>query len=279
DQTSFTNFDRVPDKNRQFRGSRKGDRKRRGVGRPVPAGKRPSERHKKRRAFKPNIPQHIIMRAAPGMPSFRDEEIYQAIRNATFTAFRHDELALDSENASAATLREGRAFHIVHVSIQHAHVHLLVEASDRMALARGMQAFGISAARNINAVRTRRARKAGKIGPREKLGGKVFADRYHAVQLTTPRQVRNCLAYVLNNWRHHDEDRRDRLVHPWKVDPYSSAISFGDWKEREHKVTLLKRPSWYDPLMVWFPKTWLLRVGWRRYGLISMFERPGGGDE
>ena len=30
---------------------------------------------------------------------------------------------------------------------------------------------------------------------------------------------------------------------------------------------------------VWAPSVWLLRVGWRRYGLISIYEVPGGGDE
>ena len=40
---------------------------------------------------------------------------------------------------------------IVHLSIQGNHVHLLVEAENRMALARGMQAFEISAAKHINA--------------------------------------------------------------------------------------------------------------------------------
>ena len=39
----------------------------------------------------------------------------------------------------------GRAdFRIVHVSIQNAHLHLLVEAANRAALTRGMHGFGIS---------------------------------------------------------------------------------------------------------------------------------------
>jgi hypothetical protein len=35
--------------------------------------------------------------------------------------------------------------------------------------------------------------------------GKVFHERYHARHLRSPRQVRNVLVYVLNNWRKHDE--------------------------------------------------------------------------
>ncbi len=64
-----------------------------------------------------------------------------------------------------------------------------------MALARGMQAFGISVAKHLNAQVGARA------GKRRR--GSVFADRYHAVILRSPRQVRNTLSYVLNNWRKH----------------------------------------------------------------------------
>jgi len=31
----------------------------------------------------------------------------------------------------------------------------------------------------------------------------------------------------------------------------------------------------YDPLIVWLPKTWLLREGWRRHGLVRMDEVQG----
>jgi REP element-mobilizing transposase RayT len=43
-----------------------------------------------------------------------------------------------------AALRE--RFRIIHVSLQRDHVHMLVEAEDKAALARGMQGFQISAA-------------------------------------------------------------------------------------------------------------------------------------
>lgn len=68
-----------------------------------------------------------------------------------------------------------------------------------------------------------------------------FADRYHDVPLTTPRQVRNCLAYVLNNWRRHGEDR-DRA---WNVDPFSTGIWFPGWKERADSPLLYKPPPSY----------------------------------
>jgi hypothetical protein len=42
-----------------------------------------------------------------------------------------------------------------------------------------------------------------------------------------PHVSRNCLAYVLNTWRHHREHRTTS----WLVDKYSPAIVFDGWKE------------------------------------------------
>ena len=77
----------------------------------------------------------------------------------------------------------------VHVN----HVHLLVEADAERALSRGLRAFMTACARSINAHRART--------------GRVFAGRYCMTLVTSPRQARNTLAYVINNWRRHREDR------------------------------------------------------------------------
>ncbi len=238
---------RKPDKHGQFRG---GTHKR--SGRPK-RGARASERHKVRPRLLGHQPVHVIMRANPAVGSLRRHAIFIAIREATFTAFRRAD-----------------SFHIVHLSIQRSHIHMIVEASDRLALAKGMQVFGISAAKHINAV------VGARTGKRRR--GSVFADRYHAKILTSPRQVRNTINYVLNNWRHHGEDQQ-QLKNPWRIDPYSSALVFDGWKEREERQLLYKVPQGYSGPLVWRPKTWLLRLGWRKYRLISAFEVPGGGDE
>src|SRR5262245_64885528 len=115
-------------------------------------------------------------------------------------------------------VHERADFRIIHVSIQYNHVHLICEASDRVALSRGVSALKISAARQLNRKRNRT--------------GRVFADRYHAEIITCPRQARHALSYVLNNWRHHHEDRNVR----WKLDPYSSAVSFRHWRSEERRV-------------------------------------------
>jgi hypothetical protein len=73
--------------------------------------------------------------------------------------------------------------------VQKDHLHLIVEAANREALSRALQALAIRVARAINRVLGRK--------------GKVFADRYHMRILKTPTEVKNALRYVLDNrWKH-----------------------------------------------------------------------------
>jgi REP element-mobilizing transposase RayT len=221
--------------------------KRRGAGR-KPRGARAGEGHDARTAFKSHHALHVVMRVVPAVGSLRRRAMYKAVREATITA----------------ALRE--RVRIVHVSLQRNHVHMLIEAEHREALARGMQGFMISAARHINTALgdgTRRRR------------GKVFADRYHLTVITTPTQARHALGYVLGNWRHHHEDQQG-LPSTWLVDPFSSAISFPDWAELEGRPWMWPIRDGYDPLMVRRPTSWLLREGWKLGGrAISARDVPG----
>ncbi len=222
--------------------------RRKGAGRP-PRGKRASERHKKRPVHDPRHPVHVTLRVVADVTSLRRRDMYSQLREATIvTAKRED-------------------FRIVHMSIQCNHVHLIVEAEHKTALSKGMQGFSISAARRVNATITERT------GVRR--AGKVVADRFHARALTTPRAVRHALSYVLNNWRHHHEDRAS-FARTWRVDPYSSGVAFPDWKELEDSPFLYRPPPTYFPLLVWRPRTWLLAKGWQQFHpLISVREVPG----
>ena len=222
--------------------------RREGAGRPRIKNRRVSEAHRRREAFRASEPVHVVLRCAGRVGSLRRWHLYQAIRWATFAAAKDDRCR------------------IVHASVQRNHLHLIVEAKDRMALARGMQAFQISAAQHLNRQLSRRLKR--------KVRGTVFPDRYHAVVLRNPRQVRNALAYVLNNWKHHGEHARGR-ARTWRMDPFSSAVYFNGWKEREGLPFSPPTPAGYEGLLVWFPKSWLLTTGWRSHGLISLAEIPG----
>jgi len=218
--------------------------KRKGAGRPPKNKLRPSQPHKKRPAVKKSQPMHVTVRVVDELAELRQRDAYKAIRRAMTHVYARDE------------------FHIVHASIERSHVHLIIEASDRMALARGMKAFEISAAKHIN--------RAFSKGRSQRRRGKVFCDRYDSEPITNRRQARNTLAYVLNNWRKHGEHRVPEL-RGFQIDPFSSAINFDGWRE----AVTVDWPATYEPLPVWKPRTWLLTTGWRMYGLISVAETPG----
>jgi len=203
-----------------------------GAGRPKIKGRRASEPHKTRSKVDPRKPLHVVLRAVRGL-RLRKKGVYHAIREA---------------------LARTKWVRIIHLSIQQSHVHLIVEAQHAANLAKGMKSFQISAAKKINAATGRD-------------GGQVFADRYHAVSLGSPRQVRNTLAYVLNNWRHHGAEAGAR-----ECDPFSSGMGFDGWT-----ATPVAFPESYVQLPVAEATTWLLRVGWKRHAaLIDLAHVPGG---
>ena len=227
------------------------------LGRPRKNPARAGSPHKRRPEHKKQFPLHIVLRVARAVGSLRKRFMYRALREATI-AVALRELAYDDVRG---------AFRIVHLSIQRTHVHMLVEADNKLALSRGLQSFQISAAKHINREYSVKAKLT------DRRRGNVFVDRYHAETIKTPNQARRSLAYVLNNWRKHREDR-DGAAATWNVDPYSSGFLFPGWKEREEAELLWKGPDTYDPLVVYFPKTWLLSQGWMRHGRISFHEVP-----
>jgi putative transposase len=75
--------------------------------------------------------------------------------------------------------------------------------------------------------------------------------------------VRNALAHVLSNWKKHGAVSRP-------LDWCSSAPWFDGWAKRRTAAPASL------PCPVAAPQTWLLRVGWKRHGLLSPDESPRG---
>jgi len=159
-------------------------------------------------------------------------------------SFREDRLLFEGIERSIGS-SEKPGFRVVHFSVQSNHLHLIVEAEDEQALSRGMQGLTIRMA-----LAAHRA-----LGH----GGTIFSDRYHAHQLRTPRETRAALLYVLQNWAKHGKGGN--------YDSASSAVWFDGW-------TKPPRPP-IGPPIVAAARTWLVRVGWRRHGLLRPGERPG----
>ena len=142
-------------------------------------------------------------------------------------------------------------FRVLHYSVQSNHVHLMVEARDKVRLSSGMRGLAIRIALAVNGVLQRR--------------GKVWTDRYHARALRTPREVRHGIVYVLANWKKHIPGAKG-------LDVCSSAWWFEGWKVPPSSGP----PHWQSPEPpIWAAREWLSSTGWRRYGLISRRERPG----
>jgi REP element-mobilizing transposase RayT len=208
--------------------------RRRGGGRK--RAKRSRVKHRPRERFDARTPVHVTARMLPDIARLRRRDQYRVVyRVLARSAYRH-------------------AFRICHYSIQSDHIHLVCEAADEVALARGMIGFETSCARRLNRAASRH--------------GAVFADRYHARLLRTPAQVRRALCKVLNDWRRHGEDRGSLFV----VDPFSSAVFFDGWRAKPY-VTALWSFDRVRPVAP--PRTWLLSIGWRRHGAIDPHEVPG----
>jgi len=216
------------------------------------AGRKPTAKHGR---YVPHVarpeherthPAHVTMRVVAKLPPLRSQVLFRIVR---------EELAAASRGA----------FRITAFSVQEDHVHLVVEAADRVKIARGMQRFGARVARRINMTLGRR--------------GRVFRERYHRHDLRTPREVRNAYVYVLMNRRKHaNAVERYEGLDPFSSIRWFSGLTCRDGPERLERALdalasadtafVTKRPP------VAKPDTWLGRVGWRRHGPIELHERP-----
>ncbi len=154
----------------------------------------------------------------------------------------------------SSTARPGLSigFRLVHFSVQRNHAHLLCEASDATALARGLQGLAIRVAKGINRHLSRR--------------GKVFDDRYHHRILKSPKEVRWALGYVLNNTRKHNAEllAPKHLPRDWLDRGGSSAPYFPGWRAPGDELVDARPLTPTCPVVA--PATWLLRHGWQRAG-------------
>jgi REP element-mobilizing transposase RayT len=180
-----------------------------------------------------HTPAHVTLRVLPHVWNLRSERALRVIESALEGA------------------KSWREFRVVHFSIQGDHLHFVVEADDNRALSEGMQGLSVRLAKGLNRMMGRH--------------GKIFADRFHSHVLASPAEVRNCLAYVLLNFRSH-RARGGERVGRGALDRFSSASCFDGWKEHPAPPAA--------PRVTSSPHTWLLANGWRRRGLLSTEEIP-----
>ena len=185
------------------------------------------------------FPQHVTLRIGEGVPSLAREGCVKIIRAAV-----------------KASHKDG--FRIVEFNVLGNHLHLITEAADKGALSTGVQGFAGRVAYRLNSALDRE--------------GKLFADRYHARYLKTPREVRNALRYVLLNRKHHAAEQR--FTKTW-IDPFSSAAWFDGWAAPIRADEPWKRDCSRSTRPTAKATVWLLTDGWKRHGLLEFDERPG----
>ncbi len=205
-----------------------------GAGRPR---KPESERrgHRSRPAHAARFPVHVTLKVRPDVANLRRGHCFAVLR------------------ACFARGKDRFGFRLTDFTVQGNHLHLICEAQDRTALSRGMQGLCIRIALGLN----RKLRRE----------GSLFAERYHAHVLRSPREVRNALVYVYQNARRHRPAGKDR---GW-VDDRTSAAWFAGWRYPLRDMRLLHREG-EAPVVP--PRVWLLAEGWKRGGLIGFAETP-----
>ena len=211
-----------------------------GAGRPVVTNRRKTVPHRSRPRLSKHVPVHVTLKLRRDLPGLRNKDRFRVIKRAFV------------KGCSMA------GFGIIDWSVQHNHLHLIVEADDQHWLGEGMRRFNIRLARGLNLLLNRK--------------GPVLAERYYQRPLKTPAEVRNARAYVINNARRHAAQRGRRHDNAW-VDPYSSWAWFDGWRDcTRTRQRTGRQPD--EPAPVAQPKRWLLRVGWRQRGLVAVNEVP-----
>ena len=171
-------------------------------------------------------PLHVTLRMRDHVWQLRSRRCFHIIEGALYAAL-----------AKVGT-------RIAQFSVQHNHIHLVVETRDRVHLARVIMGLAIRTAKRLNALMGRK--------------GKVFADRYHSRALKTPTEVRAALLYVLANARKHLTQVGKTLSPAWRDEDYSSSPWFAGWADR--------RKTRAGPSPVAPAATWLLTHGWWQRG-------------
>jgi REP element-mobilizing transposase RayT len=218
---------------RQLRERAAGKKTKSGPGRPTKPG---SISHRARPALARGSALHVTLKLKHGLPRLRGRKPFNAIA----AAFRK--------------YAKGNGFRLVHFSVQHDHLHLMVEADGKAMLSRGMQKLVISISRRLNLL----------WGEGKRWLGRIFRERYHAHVLKTPSEARHAWVYVMHNAVKHNASASG------VCDPYSSAAYFDGYASPPR----MKGAPLADASMLAKTASWLLTTGWRRRGLIRPDESP-----
>lgn len=185
-------------------------------------------------------PMHITVKLRDDLPPMRTPEVWELV------------------NRVIGEMHRAQKLRVIEFTVQGDHLHLICEAAAKGVVSSGMISLNTRLAKGLNRLWDRK--------------GPVKADRYHRVDLTTPTQVRNALRYVLGNSFKHQDGLQSFVGRGGKLkaDPYSSGAWFTGFSERD-----LDRTVFCDvERSTAQARSWLLNIGWRKLGLLSVVDRP-----
>lgn len=160
---------------------------------PKGAGRKPIHdkgiRHIEREDLKKNTALHLTIKIVKEKAAIKNKSVLKALHHAIKKA-RH------------------KGLQVIHYTLEYDHIHLLVEASDKHTLGKGMQSLGISFSKGINKIK--------------KSAGIVFKNRYHSRKLQSLQEIKNVLHYILGNGIKHKESMSI-------VSPYNSLFALSSF--------------------------------------------------
>ena len=144
--------------------------------------------HVERPHIKRNMAIHVNLHLKETLTSInlRTKDFFKLFRQAVKTA-------------------RGRGLRIVHYSLMHNHLHLIIEAASNEELSKGMQSFALSLSKLVNYRVSARIKK-------------LWQDRYWMRLLPSPREIKIALQYVLKN-------PQKKFSSPTVMDLYSSVLT------------------------------------------------------
>jgi REP element-mobilizing transposase RayT len=214
--------------------------RREGAGRKT-SSKRRNVRHQVRPGHRAAEPVHVTLRS--GFRPLRSAFVFPTLRGAI----------------RDLNQRWKERFRVVHFSVQSDHLHLLVEAVDRRALLGGVRGLSVSVARRVNRLVFRR-------------GGCL---RIAGMAVRCPRRepsvTRSSTCWGTSGSTNHREAKR--WTHSLRLPIFRGLQRLQGSPSRSELRRIAGRDvARGSPVLE--PRTWLLRAGWRRHGLISIREAP-----
>jgi putative transposase len=180
--------------------------------------------HLKRPRLNSRIPFHVTLRFAEGVPNLRDERF---LRRFTRAIERARVKGLD----------------VNQFSIEPNHIHFMGETENNQTLTSGIL--------SLQGCITWGLRKV------FDYFGEVFDGRFHLHRLTSPREVRKALLYVIFNHAKHCKV-------PLFADVFSSAFAFKEIQQ--YVIRPGSPPRWQSEIVKALvpARSWLQTVGWKR---------------